>query len=297
MVSCPVALPMNVLFVVAEMAPLVKVGGLGDIGGSLPRALRRVGFDVRVALPYYGTIASEAVVPQRIASLPQRAALWQAEVHGVPVYLVEHEPSFGREEVYGYDDDPARFLAFCDALLASADALGWWPDLLHLHDWHPGFLATRLAGGPEHPWVALPRVCTIRSLGFTGPFDAAFAREHRLAPLALVAPSGLAPELPYSALAQSILHADLVSTVSPTYAREIATPEFRGDLTALLQSASGGGDRLSGILNGIDVEEYDPATDPTWPAASTPSTWSGASRRGAPSNSESACRSTRRCRW
>ena len=106
------------------------------------------------------------------------------------------------------------------------------------------------------------RVCTIHNLGFTGPFDAAFAEEHRLARQTLAAPAGLAPELAYSALAQSILHADLVSTVSPTYARELLEPEFGGELTPLLRSASGGGDQLCGILNGIDVEEYDPATDP-----------------------------------
>ncbi len=252
---------MNVLFVIAEMAPLVKVGGLGDVGGSLPRALGRRDADVRVALPYYATLEAQGLSPTRIAALPDGAALWQAEVRGVPVYLVEHERSFGRENVYGYDDDPARFLAFCDALLASAGALDWRPDLLHLHDWHPGFLATRLVGQPEHPWAGLPRVCTIHNLGFAGPFDAAFAQEHCLPRPALAAPR-LPSELPSSALAQGILHADLVATVSPTYAREILTPEFGGELTPLLQSASGGGDRLTGILNGIDVEEYDPATDP-----------------------------------
>ena len=259
MVSCPVAVPMNVLFVIAEMAPLVKVGGLGDIGGSLPRALRRLGLDVRVALPFYAAIDREALAPQRLASLPDGAAVWAAEVRGVPTYLVEHEPSFGREQAYGYEDDTARFLAFCDALLAAgllAAEGGWQPELLHLHDWHPGFLPTRLAGQPGHPWAALPLVCTIHNLSFTGPFDDAFAGEHRLAAQALAAP---ASEQPYSALAQAVLHADLVSTVSPSYAREILTPEVGGGLAPLLQRRR---DRLSGILNGIDVEEYDPATDP-----------------------------------
>jgi starch synthase len=253
-----VAVSLNVLFAIAELAPLIKVGGIGDVGGSLPRALRRLGFDVRVALPYYAAIDRQQVAAERLGSLPQGATIWQAEVRGVPVYLIEHE-AFGREEVYGYEDDPARFLAFCDALLASTDALAWRPDLLHLHDWHPGFIATRLTDRPEHPWANLPSISTIHNLAFTGPFDAAFAREHGLAGEALASPDGLGPELPYSALAQAILHADLVSTVSPTYAKEILTEPFDGALAPLLQRL---GDRLSGILNGIDAEEYDPAQDP-----------------------------------
>ena len=250
---------MKVLFVIAEMAPLVKVGGLADIGGSLPRALRRLGIDARVALPYYAAIDGETLALRRLESLPEGAAVWQGEARGVPVYVIEHAPSFGREEIYGYDDDPARFLAFCDGLLAAAESIEWKPDVLHLHDWHPGFLASRLQGQPEHPWAGVPRMSTIHNLVFTGPFDGAFAEEHGLPERALESPPGLAAELPYSALAQGILHADLVSTVSPTYSREILTPEVGGALSPLLERL---GDRLSGILHGIDVEEYDPSTDP-----------------------------------
>lgn len=253
------SLPMNVLFVVAEMAPLVKVGGVGDVGGSLPRALRALGVDVRVALPYYATIERQQLSPKRVASLADGAAVWQTEVAGVPVYLIEDEPSFGRSEVYGYDDDPARFLAFCDGLLTAAGALDWQPDVLHLHDWQPGFLAARLASGAGHLWQDAASICTIHNLAFGGGFDAAFAKEHGLARQPLVAPRGVGRKLPYSALAQSILHADLVSTVSPTYAREILTPDFGGDILPLLARL---GDRLCGILNGIDTQQYDPATDP-----------------------------------
>jgi starch synthase len=260
---------MNVLFVVAEMAPLAKVGGVGDVGGSLPRALRRLGHDVRVALPYYQTIRRLAgsplslaegegpgvresgFAPQRIAALPDGAALWRAEVRGVPVYLIEHEPSFGREQVYGYRDDTDRFLAFSDGLLAAAEPLGWQPDAVHLHDWHTAFLAARLAGGSEHPWAGVPRVFTIHNLGYPGAYKAAWARSRGL-PLA-------GPAAVRSALAQGILHADQVTTVSPTYAREILAPELGGKLAPLLRQL---GDRLSGILNGIDTEQFDPARDP-----------------------------------
>jgi starch synthase len=250
----------NVLFVIAEMAPLIKVGGLGDVGGALPPALRRIGADVRVVLPYYATLNTDAASGLlRIASLGDGAALWQADVRDVPVYLVEHEPSFGREQIYGYEDDVARFLTFCDALLAAADRLDWQPDALHPHDWHAGLLATRLVARSEHPWAALPRVCTIHNLGITGAFKRAFAAEHGLAKEALAVPTGVTSEVALSGLGQSILHADLISTVSPTYAREILTPEYGGALAPLLRQRS---DRLSGIINGIDVKEFDPATDP-----------------------------------
>ncbi len=255
----PMAVPMNVLFVVAEMSPLAKVGGVGDVGGALPRALRRLGLDARVALPYYRAIRQQELPATRIAPLPGGAAIWQAEVRDVPVLLVEHEPSFDREQVYGYEDDTTRFLAFSDALLASAERLGWRPDVLHLNDWHAGFLAARLAGAPDHPWADVSCVCTVHNLGYTGRFDASFAREHGLAPEALAASTGLVPQLAYSALAQAILRSDLVTTVSPTYAREVLTPEFGGELTPLLQRL---GDQLVGIMNGIDHEEYDPASDP-----------------------------------
>jgi starch synthase len=243
----------NVLFVIAEMAPLVKVGGLGDVGGALPRALRRLGADVRVALPYYAALNREGASDlRRIASL-DAGALWQADVRGVPVYLIEHE-SFAREQVYGYDDDAGRFLAFCDALVSAAGKLGWQPDVLHLHDWHPGFLAARLAADAAHAWAALPRVCTVHNLGVTGSFDEAFRSEHRLS----VDGAG-PPGVTLSALGQSILRADLISTVSPTYAREVLTAEYGGELAPLLQARR---ERLSGIINGIDTEEFDPATDP-----------------------------------
>lgn len=241
---------MNVLFVVAELAPLAKVGGVGDVGGALPRALRKLGADVRVAVPYYRAIDRRRFPAERVADLPTGAALWRTDVRDVPVYLVEHEPAFGREQVYGYEDDTARFLAFCDGILASAEVLDWRPDAIHLNDWHTGLLAARLNDQPDHPWAAAARVFTIHNLGYAGAFDAAFARKHGL---------GGSAVRPASALGQGIVHADFVTTVSPTYAREILSPEHAGELAPLLQRLD---DRLCGILNGIDAEEFDPAADP-----------------------------------
>jgi len=254
---------MNVLFVSAEMAPVVKVGGVGDVTGALPHALRGLGPDVRVALPLYASVDREAIGAQRLASLPDGCALWSGQSNGVPVYLYEHEASFGRERVYGYDDEVERFLVFCRAVVASAEALDWRPDVIHLNDWLTGFVATWLAGQPEHRWAGVPRVFTVHNLGYRGDFDKAFARAHALPPEALKAPRGVSRHVPYSGLAQGIMHSDLVTIVSPTYAREVLTPEYGGALTPLLQRL---GDRLAGIMNGIDTDEFDPASDAHLPA-------------------------------
>ncbi len=237
------------------MAPLVKVGGVGDVGGSLPRALRRLGHDVRVALPLYKSI-DRSIAREQVAAA-DGATLWRAEHGGLPVYLLEHE-AFERENVYGYDDDVARFLSFCDGVLACADQLGWTPDVIHLHDWHTGLVASRLAGG-RHPWSSAAPVFTVHNLGYRGDFKAAFAREHGLAVDSSALPPDVKPGIARSALAQGILHARLVSTVSPTYAREILLPEHGRTLAPLLRAL---GDRLMGIMNGIDTEQYDPARDP-----------------------------------
>lgn len=245
---------MNVLFVIAEMSPLVKVGGLADIGGGLPRALRRLGIDARVALPRYRGVAAPA--GELVAETSGGRSVRTCDVAGVPVYLVSDPAAFDRPEVYGYEDDAERFLSFADTLLdaaaasAIAGALDWRPDVLHLNDWHAGFVAERLAAGRAHPWAAAARVVTIHNPAFTGPLDAVFVKRHGLA-----APRGGVPD---SALARAILHADLVTTVSPTYAAELVTVEYGWGLAPLLQTL---GDRLCGVVNGIDVEALDPARD------------------------------------
>jgi starch synthase len=226
---------------------LIKVGGLADVGAALPRALRQQGLDVRVAMPLYDGIDRSRAVPKN--KLLRNRALWETVTQGVPVSLLEDEDAFGREEVYGYDDDNERFLSFCDGLLEAAGSLKWQPDVLHINDWHPGLLGTRLMAKREHPWARCARVCTIHNLAFTGAFDAAFATEHRLQ---------VEGEALYSSLSQSIATADVITTASPTYAREITTPEFGGDLAGLLSARH---ERLHGILNGLDQDVFDPMTD------------------------------------
>ncbi len=258
---------MNVLFVAVEMSPLAKVGGLGDVAGSLPRALRANGDDVRVAMPMHGAIERTALNPTHLlagVNVPwpggdERVDVWHADVRGVPVYLLEHARYFGRPDVYGFDDDKERFLFFCDALLACAPHLGFRPDVVHAQDWHTALLLTRLAGNDAHAWADAGRVYTIHNLALQGDFDRSFAQTHRIAPALLVPPDGMPANIAYSGMAQGIMQADRVNTVSDTYAKEIMTPEYGAGLDGLLRARAS---VVSGIVNGIDYDDFDPETDP-----------------------------------
>ena len=266
------ALP--VLIAAVEMSPLAKVGGLADVIGALPRALGRLGVDARVALPLHGSIDRAALdlrplfsVPVLTPDGPSIARLFETSLRDVPIYLVENEAFFGRPRIYAEEDDLERWLYFCDALLAAAlrlglgqgPAEGWQPCVLHLHEWHTAFLGSRLLAAPSHPWASCARVYTIHNLALQGPFDQAFSRRHGLPVAALMAPPDLEADIAFSGMAQGILWSDVVSTVSPTYAREIQTPEFGAGLDGLLRSRS---DRLTAVLNGLDYEIFDPARDP-----------------------------------
>jgi starch synthase len=260
----------QVLFVTVEMSPLVKVGGLADVAGSLPKALAARGHDVRVILPLhqaidtaqYGfrrTIDGIAVPTPRG---PEQAAIWEGSLSGVTVYLIESSDMFGRPRVYGEPDDSQRWLFFCDAVLAAAPRLGWQPDVLHLNDWHAAFVAVRLAADRAHPLAATPAVYTIHNLALKGDIDEAFIRANGLA----VEPGydpGVPPEMLRSGMAQGILRASVVNTVSETYAKEILTPEYGAGLDPLLRRRERD---VFGILNGIDYDEFNPATDPHIPA-------------------------------
>lgn len=263
---------MDVLFASIEMSPLAKVGGLGDVAGSLPRALRDAGADVRIAMPMHGAIDRTVLAPQKVLDdvrVPwpdgeERVDLWLENIRGVPVFLIENERYFGRDTVYGFDDDPERFLFFCDALLACAPHLGFTPSILHAQDWHTGFLLARVTEAEDSPWFGAGRVFTIHNLGLQGNFDEAFARRHGLTPLLTPPPParGDAPlprERLLSGMALGIIHAERINTVSSTYAREILTPEYGAGLDPLLRARA---DALSGIVNGIDYDEFNPETDP-----------------------------------
>jgi starch synthase len=263
--------PLRVLFVASEGVPYVKTGGLADVIGALPRALRRLGHDVRVVLPRYKsidpqrwglrTVLAKLTVPMDRAVEPA-AVLATPPGEEVPVYFIDSEQYLQREKLYGYGDDGERFILFCRAALEAVRRLDWAPDIIHCHDWHTAIIANWMKTlYRDDPFFAhSATVYTIHNLAYQGIFG------YRILEVAGVAEEGfLYTELPELAnvvdlMGRGIHYADVVSTVSPRYAREILTPEFGERLDPVLRERK---DRLYGILNGIDTQAFDPATDTT----------------------------------
>lgn len=258
---------LNVLFAVAEASPLIKVGGLGDVAGSLPHALRQLGHNVRIIMPRYSLINLEGYETHWWGSfnMPFMGGgedIGISEVllkDGTPIYLVENERCFGRPAVYGEADDLERFLLFSLAVMEVPKRLGWHPDILHCHDWHTGMVPALLkaARGNDPFYSSCASVYTVHNLGYQGWFDDWFAGRANLYDYLPPASNPLRDKA-YSMTAVGIYNSDIISTVSETYAREILTPEYGMGIETLLESRR---DSLFGILNGIDYEEFDPAAD------------------------------------
>ena len=259
---------MKVLFIASEAAPLVKVGGLADVVGSLPKALSEAGHDVRVALPGYGAAIdwprwkpvwqTKLTIPREGGDQP--AEIWEVWVGAVRHYLVTGAPIPGQGPVYGsgiHEDGP-KFIFFSLAALQAAEALGWKPDVVHCHDFHAAtaawWLATEGRGSDFFGDVA--SVYTIHNLPYAGQGAGPYLAQYRVprSDVLTALPSGYRDSL----MGLGILGADYLSTVSPTYAREILSPEGGRGLDGVLRARS---DRLAGIVNGIDTQLWDPSTD------------------------------------
>ena len=143
---------MKILFASAEVYPLAKVGGLGDVAGSLPKALKGLGHDVRLIMPRYGTIQGPheevARFPVQLGNVRDEAGLRTTRIGDVPVYLIDKPDLYDRPKVYEYTDDGRRFGFFCKAIVDSLPAADFWPDVIHVNDWHsalvPAFLRSSL---------------------------------------------------------------------------------------------------------------------------------------------------------
>ncbi|MCU0255890.1 MAG: glycogen synthase [Vicinamibacterales bacterium] len=263
---------LKILYLASEAAPFTKTGGLADVTGSLPKAMAALGHDVRLVLPAYAPIearARELGSDIRVSDLTLRvpvrdghvrAGLFESFLPGsyVPVSFVAEREVLARPDVYGYHDDPYRFAFFSRAALdAEIAAKGWRPDVVHAHDWHAApavwWLAT--AGNADERYRAIPTVFTVHNLMHQGhaPWD--------LVDYLGILTHGLTEE-PYGGvnlMARGIYHATMVSTVSPTYAREVMTREGGHGLDGLLRHRRAD---LHGVLNGLDHDVWNPAADP-----------------------------------
>lgn len=248
---------MRVAFLSSEVAPWSKTGGLADVAGSLPAALRDLGVEVLTLTPLHRTIDPDTTAPQpsflagEYPVTPRR--------HGDVVFL-DIPALFDRPAIYSDDsDEHLRYAVFQHAALRYLSIHDWRPDVIHCNDWQSG-LVPGLLKGPysADPVVGgTPTVYTIHNLGYQGRFDAEHINDlgfgdHR----DLI--GGTPPDGQVSFMKTALNHADLITTVSPTYAREIQTPEGGAGLDGLLQSRSAS---VIGILNGIDTTVWNPSTD------------------------------------
>jgi starch synthase len=265
---------MELLFLASEVAPLSKTGGLGDVLGALPAALAAAGDAVAVVSPRYGFIdaAREGFTPRERAVRVRGEAttVWSRTTGRLTSYLVEHERFFGSrrglytEHGHEYGDNAERFAYLCRAGLEVPGAFGHRPAVLHLNDWQTAMAAWLLRA--EHGSnLALARtrsVFTIHNLAYQGSFGKELLPALGL-PWEVFRPDGVEFHDRLNLMKAGLVFADAVTTVSPTYAREITTPGGGEGLDGLLRAR---GAKLSGILNGIDTEEWDPAHDRYLPA-------------------------------
>ncbi len=259
---------MKVLIVAGEAVPFAKTGGLADVAGALPVYLAKQGVDARLCLPCYQGAADNAErSPQPAGSLevpigpsPIRGRVIETTTGDgtVPVYLIENDGYYLRQQLYGHPDDLERYTFLCRAALHLSEVVDWEPDVIHCNDWQTGLIPAYLIVAR----ATAPRTLfTIHNLAYQSPFP----RERTDVPGFAWGSEGfrlLDMDGSLNLMKGGIVSADFVNTVSERYAEEIRTPAFGAGLDELLRQR---GDRLVGVLNGIDYDEWDPATDADLP--------------------------------
>lgn len=257
---------MRVAVISAEAVPYSKTGGLGDVAGALPKALRQIGIDAFLVTPCYWQTKGEYLWHVAVDDLwltwrgrPYHARAFYSEANGSPTFLIDAPSMFHRDSLYGYTEDYERFAFFNHAALELIKRLGPPPDIVHLNDWHCGFAAVEIASVRRHDpyWRRTRSVFSIHNMAYQGGFGlvelpalgftSSFARN-------AFSFNGYA-----SAMKAGLKVSDTLSTVSNRYAHEIQTEEFGHGLEWLTSRRS---DRLIGITNGVDFDVWDPATDP-----------------------------------
>lgn len=261
----------KILFVSAEVSPFAKTGGLADVSGSLPRVLSAMGNDVRVVMPGYKSISAEkkyiADFPVWMDSKTEECIVREGgmdyksdnKTGKVPVYFVDNYNYFYRDGIYCFYDDGERFAFFCKAVLEMLPQIGFQPDVIHCNDWHTGPICMLLKEkyAKTSFYENISTIYTIHNLQYQGLFSGDLLR------LFEVGGEVFTPEKvefygSFNFMKAGLVYADIINTVSETYAKEIQTPEYGEKLEGLLEKRSVD---LYGIVNGIDYEEFNPEKD------------------------------------
>lgn len=275
---------MNILFVAAETAPFVSVGGLSQVMYFLPHALRKLGHDVRIFTPKYGTMEgtspkgpwelkaeyNQLAVPSDDSTENGKNIICNVlsyqEKKDIKTYFLENREYYElRANVYGYKDDHIRFALLskgCLEWLYQTQITGeWWPDIIHVHDWHTAYLVEYMKRDPRYMGIFknIPVVLTVHNFSMQGNWDFRYGPREQFddgkSPLPPIFSPNFQPQNP---LKRGLLYADAINTVSPTHAVEVLTPQYAEGLDDVLQEARV---KLTGILNGLDIKQFDPKND------------------------------------
>jgi starch synthase len=264
---------LNIVFIASEAAPLAKTGGLADVTGSLPHALKKLKHQVTVILPFYRhhlakagikTRATGRVIEMWADGVQRHCPLHRAKVDGIDFILIEQDDLYARDELYGppggaYEDNLLRFLLFDRVALEAAAGLGKKVDIIHCHDWQTGMVPLLLKTQYQHHAniAHAKTVYTIHNLAYQGNFPAGWI--HRLGiPSHHFHPAGFEFHGQINCMKAALESADSITTVSPSYAEEILTIEYGCELEGFLQAHAF---KLSGIVNGLNIDAWNPATD------------------------------------
>ena len=259
---------MKVLYVASEAVPFCKTGGLADVAGTLPKALKEAGVDVRVILPKFGAISEKYRNDMEHVYDGNVNVSWRTkyvgidkyELDGVTYYFVDNEEYFNRDGFYGYDDDAERFSFFCRAILNSLEAMDFWPDVINANDWHAALVPVllKLEHQGDERYANIKTIFTIHNLKYQGVFPKTVMDDVLGLDWQYFNNGDLEFYDAVNYMKGGIIYADYVSTVSKTYAQEIQYEYFGEHLDGLLRKRR---DDLYGIVNGIDYDTYNPATD------------------------------------
>ncbi|MFN2268474.1 MAG: glycogen synthase, partial [Desulfonatronovibrio sp.] len=262
----------DIYFVASEMYPFSKTGGLADVLGVLPLTLFNMGYKVSVITPMYGRISTRDFSPHLMYEdlkvgypWPEiNADVFRANFHGMPVYFIDRGEYFDRRYYYcthkgDYFDNCERFIFFCRAAMALMKKIGNPPQIVHSHDWHTALINSLIYYQKlsDPYWAETSTVFTIHNLAFQGRFSVRLFWDCGL-PYEAWNPDGVEYYDSFNLLKGGIAHSDMVTTVSPSYAQEIVTPEFGCGLEGILQKKSSD---LTGIINGADYSVWNPEQD------------------------------------
>lgn len=260
---------LKIIMAAAEINPFAKAGGLADVAGSLPPALKKLGCDIRLIMPKYGTIDEKKYKLKKIisnieivsAKKKRKVDLWEAKLpgHNIKVYFVDNKEFFGRKAIY-FGNNSERFLFFSLAVSQVLPLIKFQPDIIHCHDFHSAMLINIVKASNLYSsyYASVKFVYTIHNLNYQGVSEIEVLSTGNLSVDLLESLGEDAKDGDINFMAQGIVNADMVNTVSPTYAKEITTSAFGAGLNRVIKANS---HKIVGIINGIDPELFDPSKD------------------------------------